>query len=88
VIDITLGSLRLLENIIGWGVSSEPPLSDHRYILFTLRGSVPVRLIRNPRDNSWFSFKVDLWYQLDRDPEMNMKMKPHQGLQFTGFSRP
>jgi hypothetical protein len=30
VIDITLGSLRLLESIIGWEVSSEPSLSDHR----------------------------------------------------------
>jgi hypothetical protein len=27
--------------------SSEPSLSDHRHILFTLQGSVPVRLIRN-----------------------------------------
>jgi hypothetical protein len=36
VIDITLGSLRLLESIIGWEVSSEPSLSDHRHILFTL----------------------------------------------------
>jgi len=32
VIDITLGSLRLLESIIGWEVSSEPSLSDHRHI--------------------------------------------------------
>jgi hypothetical protein len=35
VIDITLGSLRLLESIIGWEVSSEPSLLDHRHILFT-----------------------------------------------------
>jgi len=31
VIDLTLGSLRLLESIIGWEVSSEPSLSDHRH---------------------------------------------------------
>jgi len=49
VTDITLGSMRLLESIIGWEVSSEPSMSDHRHILFILRGSVPVRLIRNPR---------------------------------------
>jgi hypothetical protein len=49
VIDITLGSLRLLENIIGWEVSSETSLSDHRHILFISWGSIPVRLIRNPR---------------------------------------
>jgi hypothetical protein len=38
VTDITLGSLRLLESITGWEVSSEPSLSDHRHILFTLQG--------------------------------------------------
>ena len=52
--DITLGSFGLLE------VSSEPSLSDHRHILFTLQGSVPVRLIRNPRDTNWGSFRGDL----------------------------
>jgi len=49
VIDIALGSLGLLDSIIGWEVSSEPSLSDHRHILFILQGSVLVRLIRNPR---------------------------------------
>jgi hypothetical protein len=49
VSDITLGSLRLLKGIIGWEVSSEPSMSDHRHILFTLRGSIQVCLIRNPR---------------------------------------
>jgi hypothetical protein len=56
VIDITLGSLRLLESIIGCKVSSEPSLSDYRHILFTLRGFVPVRLIRNLRGTNWCSF--------------------------------
>ena len=60
MIDIALGSLRLLESIIGWEVSSEPSLSDHRHILFTLRGSVLVRLIRNPRGTNLGSFKGDL----------------------------
>jgi len=53
VIDITLGSLRLLESIVDWEVSSEPSLSDHRHILFTLWGSVPARLIRNPKGTNW-----------------------------------
>jgi len=48
VIDITLRTYVLLESITGWEVSLEPSLSDHRHILFTLRGSVPVPLIRNP----------------------------------------
>jgi hypothetical protein len=73
VTDFTLGSLRLLESIIGWEVSSEPSLSDHRHILFTLQGSAPVRLIRNPRGTNWGSFKGDLRDQLERVLEMNMK---------------
>ena len=72
VIDITLGSLRLLGSIIGWEVSSEPSLSDHRHILFTLRGSVPVRLIKNPWGTNWGSFKEDLRDRLQRGPEMDM----------------
>ena len=56
LIDITLGSIRLLESIIGWEVSSEPSLSDHRHILLTLRGSVPVRLIRKPKGTNWGYF--------------------------------
>ena len=58
VIDITLGSFGLLESIIDWEVSLEPSLSDHRHILFTLRGSVTVRLIRNPRSTNWQQVKV------------------------------
>ena len=49
VTDITLGSYGLLENIIRWEVSRKPSLSDHGRILFTVRGSVPALLIRNPR---------------------------------------
>jgi hypothetical protein len=80
VIDITLGSLRHLESIIGWEVSSEPSLSDHRHILFTLQGSFPVHLIRNPRGTNWDSFKVDLRDRLERGPEMNMKDEAGLGL--------
>jgi hypothetical protein len=80
VIDITLGSLRLLESIIGWEVSSEPSVSDHRHILFTLRGSVLVRLIRNPRGTNWGSFKEDLRDWLERGPEMDMKSEAGLGL--------
>ena len=45
--DITLGSYGLLENITDWEVSLQPSLSDHRHILFTLWGSMPVLLIRH-----------------------------------------
>ena len=73
VIDITLRSLRLLESIIGWEVSSELSLSDHRHILFILQGSVPVRLDRNPRGTIWGFFKGDQRDQLERGPEMNFE---------------
>jgi hypothetical protein len=68
VIDITLGSTGLLENIESWEVLMEPSLSDHRYILFTLRGSVPVRLSRNPRGTYWGSFREELKDVLSRGP--------------------
>jgi hypothetical protein len=57
VIDIILGSFRLLERITGWEVSSEPSLSDHRHILFTL----------------WGSFREALREKLERGPEVDMK---------------
>ena len=78
--DITLRSLELLESIIGWEVSSEPSLSDHRHILFTIRGSIPVCLIRNSRGTNWDSFKADLRDRLERGPEMNMKNEDGLGL--------
>ena len=80
VTDITLGSLRFLESIIDWEVSSEPSLSDHRHILFILRGSVPVRLIRNPRGTKWGSFRQDPRDRLGRGPVMDMKSEAVLGL--------
>jgi len=53
---------------------------DRRHILFTLQGSVPVRLIRNPRGTNWGSFRGDLKDRLDRGPEMNMKNEAGLGL--------
>jgi hypothetical protein len=80
VSDITLGTLKFLESITDWEVSSEPSLSDHRHILFTLRGSVPVRLIRNPRGTNWGSFKGNLQDRLERGPEMNVNEEAGLGL--------
>jgi hypothetical protein len=88
VIDITLGSFRLRESIIRWKVSLEPSLSDHRHILFTLQGSVPVRLVRKPRGTNWGSFKGDVGDRLERGPEMGLKTRLDWGLQLIGFSRP
>jgi hypothetical protein len=47
MIDITLGSFGLLGRVKSWEVSSEPSLSDHRHILFTLQSSLPVCHIQN-----------------------------------------
>ena len=82
VTDITLGTLGLLESITDWEVSSDPSLSDHRHILFTLRGSVSVRLIRNPRGTNWGSFKGDVQDRLERGPEMNVNDEAGLGLAF------
>ena len=60
VLHVTLGSYGLLDSITDWEVSLEPSLSEHRHILFTLRGSVPAPLIRNPRGTNWDSFGMDL----------------------------
>jgi hypothetical protein len=68
VIDITPGSIGLLENIDCWEVSKEPSLSDHRHILFTLRGSLPGRLVRNPRVTDWGSYWKELKEVLSRGP--------------------
>ena len=77
VTDITLGSPRLLESIIDW---EEPSLSDHRHILFTLRGYAPVHLIRNRRSTNWGSFKGYLRDWLERGPRLDMKDEAGLGL--------
>ena len=56
-------------------MSREPSLSDHRHILFILRGSVPALLIRNPRGTSWGSSREGLRDKLERGPEMSMEDK-------------
>jgi len=80
VIKITPGAFRFLESIIDWEVSLEPSLSDHRHVLFTLRGSVPVCLIRNPRNTNCGSFKGDLRDQPERGPRLDMKDEAELGL--------
>ena len=80
MINFTLGSYGLLESITGWEVSRELSLSYHRHILFTLRGSAPVPLIRNPRGTNWGSFREGLRDKLERGLEMSMKDEAGLGL--------
>jgi hypothetical protein len=68
VIDIPLGYVGLLENIQNWEVSLQPSLSDHRHILYTLRGSLPARLSRNPRGTNWDYYREELRDLLRRGP--------------------
>jgi hypothetical protein len=73
VIDITLGSFGFLEIIKGWEVSYVSSLSDHKYILFKLKGSGTERLFRNPMSTNWDSFREDLMGRLEQGPKSNMK---------------
>jgi hypothetical protein len=63
-------------------------LLDYKHILFTLRGSAPVSLIRKPRGTNWGSFKGDLRDRLERGPEMNMKNEAGLGLAIHWVRRP
>ena len=80
VIDIALKSFGLLGRVKSWEVSSKPSLSDHRHILFTLQGSLPICQIRNTRGTKWDSFREDLRDRLGRHPEMNTKVEAGLGL--------
>jgi len=80
VIDITLGSFGLLEIITGWEVYLESSLSDHRHLLFNLRGPVSLSLIRNSKGTNWGSFQEGLTEKLERGPGMNMKDESVLGL--------
>ena len=66
-------ALWVRESIIGYESSSEPSFSNQRYILFTLFGSVPLRLIRNPRGTNWGLFRFDLKDRLVKTLELNLK---------------
>jgi hypothetical protein len=85
VINITLRSFGLLENIENWEVSMEPSLSDHRHILFALRGSLPARLSRNPRGTKWDSFREELRDSLSRDPMEYTRDEAGLGLALQGL---
>jgi len=80
VIDITIGSFGLLESIISWEVSSESSLSCYRHVLFTVRGSIPTRLIRNLRGTNWCAFQEDLRDVLGRGRMMNIGNEAGLGL--------
>lgn len=57
VIDLTLCSLDVLGDIGDWHVSSDVTCSDHRRIMFGLKGaSMPPIRYRNPKNTDWLRY--------------------------------
>jgi ribonuclease HI len=69
VIDITLCTGRLVRSVVGWRVSLEPSLSDHRHILYELI-SAPreITMVRSPKATDWASYRQDLGENLRASP--------------------
>jgi len=61
VIDISLASNDLAQEIINWKVTDEKSLSDHRHIHFSLQSDRPqISAWRNLRATRWNSFRANL----------------------------
>jgi len=61
VIDISLASNDLAQEIINLKVTDEESLSDHRHIHFSIQSDRPqIPAWRNPRTTRWDSYKEDL----------------------------
>ncbi len=67
VLDITLASEDIADQIDSWRVSLEPSFSDHRSIHFSLKGYVP-RMVtfRNPRRTNWEQYRNFLKQHIER----------------------
>jgi len=75
VIDITLASGSLMQDIHAWEVSKEDTMSDHRRINFLLEQDKPAsRHCRNPRRTNWEVFdkalnqSIGLWISKVKSP--------------------
>nr|XP_012215699.1 PREDICTED: uncharacterized protein LOC105668092 [Linepithema humile] len=70
VLDITVCSRQLIQEVVEWRVSTEPSLSDHRQISFriaTARGK-EVKF-KNPRKTKWDSYRENLANSLKGFPK-------------------
>ena len=73
VIDLTLTSLDMESLIMNWHVSSEPSLSDHRYIEFDIDSPVPKsEEYRDPRRTNWSRYTDEL---RDKLAEIDMEIQ-------------
>jgi hypothetical protein len=58
VIDLTLGTDKVVDLVSDWHVSDETFLSDHRYILFQVRDiEISKIAYRNPKRTNWESYR-------------------------------
>lgn len=65
VIDITLATSRITNEITGWHVSREPSLSDHNYIELEVSNvDKTITAYRNPRNTNWEKYRQTLTSQL------------------------
>jgi hypothetical protein len=66
VIDLTLGTNKIVNLVSNWHVSDEPSLSDHRFICFQI-GNISINQVtfRNPRRTNWELYKDDLKVNLE-----------------------
>ncbi|XP_012538026.1 uncharacterized protein LOC105837636 [Monomorium pharaonis] len=70
ILDLTVCSRQLVQEVTGWRVSEEPSLSDHRQITFRLaKAQTKVMTVRNPRKTNWDSFREDLAVGLREFPK-------------------
>ncbi|XP_036146028.1 uncharacterized protein LOC118646684 [Monomorium pharaonis] len=70
VLDLTICSRQVVQEVTGWRVSDELSLSDHRQITFRLaKVQAKVRSVRDPRKTDWDSFREDLAVGLREFPK-------------------
>lgn len=60
VLDVTLFSAAIGDNLVNWHVSGEPSNSDHRHIRFNITTSLQDVTFRNPRETNWEGYKESL----------------------------
>jgi hypothetical protein len=61
VIDLTLGTDKVVDLVSDWRVSDETSLSDHRYIQFQVSDAEISKITyRNPKRTNWESYREDL----------------------------
>lgn len=59
ILDVTLATSAISEQIHSWRVTDNETFSDHRLIKFKLKGTFPTRKpFRNPRNTNWDTYRL------------------------------